>query len=42
MPQVTKVAAALKRRGLSIDPAVYTVEALERQLLALKGGEGVC
>ena len=42
VPQVTKVAAALKRRGLSIDPAVYTVEALERQLLALKGGEGVC
>ena len=42
VPQVTKVAAALKRRGLSIDPALYTVEALERQLLALKGGEGVC
>ena len=42
VPQVTKVAAALKRRGLSIDLAVYTVEALERQLLALKGGEGVC
>ena len=42
VPQVTKVAVALKRRGLSIDPAVYTVEALERQLLALKGGEGVC
>ena len=42
VPQVTKVAAALHRRGLPIDPAVYTVEALERQLLALKGGEGVC
>ncbi len=42
VPQVTKVATALKRRGLSIDPAVYTVEALERQLLTLKGGEGVC
>ena len=42
VPQVTKVAVALKRRGLSIDPAVYTVEALERQLLALKGGKGVC
>ena len=42
VPQVTKVAAALKRRGLSIDRAVYTVEALEGQLLALKGGEGVC
>lgn len=42
VPQVTKVAAALKARGLDIDPAVYTVEALERQLLALKGGAGVC
>ena len=42
VPQVTKVAAALHRRGLPIDTAVYTVEALERQLLALKGGEGVC
>ena len=31
----------LALRGVDIDPAVYTVEALERQLLALrKGGAG--
>ena len=42
VPQVTKVAAALQARGLDIDTAVYTVEALERKLLALKGGAGGC
>lgn len=42
VPQVTKVAAALKARGLDIDTAVYTVEALERELLMLKGGGAVC
>ena len=41
VPQITRIAMELKRRGLDIDPAVYTVEALERQLLALrKGGTG--
>ena len=41
VPQVTRIAMELKRRGVDIDPAVYTVEALERQLLALrKGGAG--
>jgi energy-coupling factor transport system ATP-binding protein len=41
VPQVTRVAMALKARGVDIDPAVYTVEELERQLLALwKGGAG--
>ena len=30
-------AAALKARGLDIDTAVYTVEALEQRLLALRG-----
>lgn len=38
VPQITRVAMALRDRGLNVDPAVYTVEALERQLLALKGG----
>ena len=38
VPQITRVAMALRDRGLPIDPAVYTVEDLERQLLALKGG----
>ena len=42
VPQVTKVAAALRVRGLDIDPAVYTVEALEQRLLALRGGAGAC
>ena len=41
VPQITRIAMELKRRGGDIDPAVYTVEALERQLLALrKGGAG--
>lgn len=40
IPQVTKVALALKRRGLPIDTAVYTVPELERELLHLKGGVG--
>ena len=41
VPQITRIAMELKRRGVDIDPAVYTVEALERQLLALrKGGTG--
>ena len=42
VPQITRVAMALRDRGLPIDPAVYTVEALERQLLALKGGGSPC
>nr|WP_325258953.1 energy-coupling factor transporter ATPase [uncultured Oscillibacter sp.] len=42
VPQITRVAMALRDRGLPIDPAVYTVEALERQLLSLKGGGGPC
>ena len=42
VPQVTRIAMALKDRGLDIDPAVYTVEALERQLLALRKGGAVC
>ena len=42
VPQVTKIAHALHEKGVAIDPAVYTVEALRQQLLALKGGCGVC
>ena len=42
VPQVTKVAAALKARGLDIDIAVYTVEALEQKLLTLRGGASPC
>ncbi len=42
VPQITRVAMELHRRGVDIDPAVYTVEALHRQLLALRKGGGVC
>ena len=42
VPQITRVAMALHRRGVEIDPAVYTVEDLRRQLLALRKGGGVC
>ena len=42
VPQVTRLAMELKRRGLDIDPAVYTVESLEAQLQALRKGGGVC
>ena len=43
VPQVTRIAMALKSRGLAIDPAVYTVEELKGALLALKrGGGAVC
>ena len=42
VPQITRVAMALRDRGVPIDPAVYTVEDLERQLLALKGGGSPC
>ena len=38
VPQVTKVAMALRRRGVEIDTAVYTVEELKNALLRLKGG----
>ncbi len=42
VPQITRVAMSLRDRGLPIDPAVYTVEDLVRQLLALKGGGAPC
>jgi len=43
VPQSTRIAMALRARGLDIDPAVYTVEELADALLALrKGGEASC
>ena len=42
VPQVTRLAMELRRRGLAIDPAVYTAEDLERQLLRLRKEGGVC
>ena len=38
VPQVTQVAMELKRQGLAIDPAVYTVADLRAALCALRGG----
>ena len=42
VPQITRVARALKARGLDVDTAVYTTEDLERQLLALRKGAAGC
>ena len=42
VPQVTKVAMALQRRGVDIDPAVYTVEDLELALQPLRKGARPC
>ena len=42
VPQVTKVAMELQKRGLLADSSVYTIEELVRRLLALKGGEAAC
>ena len=42
VPQVTRIAMALKERGIEIDPAVYTVQDLERQLTALRKGGAAC
>ncbi|MDD5931103.1 MAG: energy-coupling factor transporter ATPase [Oscillospiraceae bacterium] len=42
VPQVTRIAMALRRRGIPIHPAVYTAEELEGELVRLKEGGGVC
>ena len=42
IPQVTKVALALRRRGQPVDTAVYTVEALRDALLRKEGGADAC
>ena len=38
VPQPTRIAMELRRRGLNVDPAVYTVEELRDALLALRKG----
>ncbi len=38
VPQVTQVFLELKRRGLPVDPAVFTIQQAAEQLRALKGG----
>ncbi len=40
VPQVTRIAMELRRRGMEIDTAVYTVEELKAALLRLRGGVG--
>ena len=42
VPQVTQVFLELKKRGLPVDPSVYTVEQAAAQLKALKGGCAKC
>ena len=42
VPQVTKVAMELQKRGLLSASSVYTIDELVRRLLALKGGEAAC
>lgn len=42
VPRVTKVALALRQRGLPVSTAVYTVEELTQELLRLKGGSASC
>ena len=42
VPQVTKGAMELQKRGLLADSSVYTIDELVRRLLALKGGEAAC
>lgn len=40
IPQVTRIAKALRERGLDIDPAVYTVDDLAAELENLRKGGG--
>ena len=42
VPQVTQVAMELVKRGVAVDPAVYTVADLRAALAALKGGRAPC
>jgi len=42
VPQITRVAMALRERGVAVNPAVYTVDELKRALLALKKGGAPC
>jgi len=42
VPQVTQVFLELKKRGVPVDPSVYTVEQAAAQLKALKGGAAKC
>ena len=41
VPQVTRVAMALRDKGIATNPAVYTVDELSKELVALKRGGGI-
>ncbi len=42
VPQVTRIALALRARGVAVPTDVYTVAELRQALSALKGGSGPC
>ena len=42
VPQVTRLAMRLREKGLPINPAVYTAEALEEELMAVRKGGTTC
>ena len=42
IPHAARIAAALRRRGVAIPPAVYTVDALEREILRLRKEAASC
>ncbi len=42
VPAVTKILLLLRRAGVAVDTAAYTVPQAADQLLALLGGDGVC
>ena len=42
IPQAARIALALKQRGVKINPAVYTLDALEKELLAVRKGDSMC
>ncbi len=42
VPHVTRIALALRRRGIPVDPGAYTAEALEASLLSLRKDGAPC
>ncbi len=42
VPQVTRVAMALRAKGLAIDPAVYTVAELSKSCSRCEEGAAIC
>ena len=42
IPAVTKILLLLRKAGVAVDTAAYTIEQAAEQLLSLLGGDGVC